>query len=229
MRIILVILLLLVLVAPVWSSTDIDTLADFMQEVRWIVHCSNDDMLPDSVLIGFSQRALLWTSSDIGGIEAIYRVITDTLQQFYAMPDTIVEILFATLLNGNVVHSMKVFDPAYFEDVFEITSLMQDDELAVPQAYNYWADSVQFLPTPIKRDTVYFKCYIEHPYVDDSADTVRLRSAYIEAALEWCCHLVYKRWQEPIPAAMHLAHYEALRQKLIGKYSRRIESPVPRQ
>lgn len=229
MRYFLVILFACILVSPVAASTDIDTLGDFMQEVRWELDYMSNDILPDSALIGLAKRAIVWTSIDIGGVEATYRVITDTLQQFYAMPDSIVEILFATLLNGNVVHSMKVFDPAYFEDVFEITSLMQDDDLAVPQAYNYWADTVQFLPTPIKADTVYFKCYIEHPYVDSKDDSIQLRPAYIEAAIAYCCYLSYKRWERFEVAALYMATYEALRLKLIDKYKRRIESPVPRQ
>jgi hypothetical protein len=214
----------LLLVAPVWGSTDIDTLGDFMQEVRWMVNCADDDMLPDSVLIGLSKRALLWTSTDVGGIEATYLVETVKNQQFYEMPDSITQILFATTVNGNYTFSIKSITPAYFEDVYMLQSLTEGED-QVPQAYNYWSDTMQFLPTPIKVDSVYFKCYIEHPYVDSKDDSVQLRSPFIEPALEYCCYLVYKRWQELATAGTYMASYDALRAKLIARYTRQIELP----
>lgn len=229
MRYVLTILLLLIIVAPTRASTDIDTLGDFMQEVRWELDYRSNDVLPDSALIGLAKRAIIWTSTDIGGVEATYRVITDTLQQFYALPDSIVEILFATLLRGKITYSIKAFTPAYFEDYFEITDLQQDDELAVPQAYNYWADTIQFLPIPIRVDSIYLKCYIEHPYVDSKDDSIQLRPAYIEAAIAYCCHLSYRRWKRWDEAALYLVAYEALRLKLINKYKRPMELPLPRQ
>ncbi len=221
MKTVLVILLLLVLTSPVSASSAIDTVSDFMQAVRWIVHCSNDDMLPDSVLLGLTDRSLVWVSTDIGGIEAIYRIITAASTEFYAFPDTVTEILYATLIDDSETFSIKAFSPAFYEDAFnKQTTLESGVGDQQPRAYNYWADTIQLLPIPINVDTIYFKCYVEHPLTDAATDTIRLRSPYVEAALEWCCHLVYKRWQEPGPAAMHLANYEGLRAKLITRYAK---------
>lgn len=188
-----------------------------------MVNCSNDDMLPDSTLIGFAKRAITWTSIDFGGVEATFLVITDTLQRFYDFPDTVTEILFATLVNENVTYSIKAFIPAYYEDIFRQTALQKDAEDQIPQAYNLWADTIQFLPTPIKVDSVYFKCYVEHPYVDGKDDDILLRPGFIEAALEYCCYLVYKRWEEFDKAAIHLRDYEALGVKLTNRYKKPME------
>lgn len=188
-----------------------------------MVNCKADDMLPDSVLIGFAKRAILWTSTDIGGVEATFLIVTDTLQRFYAFPDTVTEILFATLVNENVTYSIKAFSPAYYEDIFEQTALQKDGEDQIPQAYNLWADTIQFLPTPIRVDSVYFKCYVEHSAVTAVGDDILLRPAYIEAALEYCCYLVYKRWEEFDKAAIHRQDYEALGTKLTNRYRKPME------
>lgn len=223
MKHIFVIFLLLVFIVPAQASTDIDTLGDFMQEVRWILDYKSNDLLPDSALIGLAKRAITWTSIDFGGVEATFLIVTDTLQRFYAFPDTVTEILFATLVNENVTHSIKAFIPAYYEDIFNQTILQPGTEDQIPQAYNLWADTIQFIPTPIKVDSVYFKCYIEHSAVTAKADDILLRPGFIEAAIQYCCYLVYQRWKIYDAAAVHLQAYEALGVKLTNRYKKPME------
>ena len=227
MKKLLIIFVFIVMVGPVFASTDIDTLGDFMQEVRWELRYRSNDALPDSALIGLSKRAIVWTSIDIGGVEATYLVVTDTLQRFYIMPDSITEILFATVLNENATYSIKSFVPAYFEDIYQMKVLEGEGDDQTPKAYNYWADTVQLLPTPNGVDSIYFKCYIEHPLVDSKDDSIQLRPGFIEAAIAYTCHLVYKRWRQFDIAALYLGDYDALRAKLIEKYKKPFEYLPP--
>ena len=225
MRLVLLAILFLVLmVSPVSAESGIDTVSNFMQNVRWVVHCDNDNMLPDSVLLGFSARALHWVSTDIGGIEAIFLIESVVGTEFYAFPDTVTEILYGTFIDSNRTHSIKQFTPAFYEDAFNRqTTLDTGVGDQYPRAYNLWADSLQLIPSPIKVDSFYFKCFIEHPLVDAATDTIRLRSPYVEAAIEYCCFLVYQRWQDFAGAAVHLGNYEALRVKLLERYRKRME------
>ena len=229
MKKLIVILLVCVLVSPISASTDIDTLADFMQEVRWELDYKyrSNDALPDSALIGFSKRALLWTSTDIGGYEGTVLIVTDTLQRFYAMPDSVTEIMFATVVNEDATYSIKAFVPAYFEDIYDIKVLEGEDDDQTPKGFNYWADTIQLLPTPNDVDTIYFKCYFEHPYVDDVGDAIQLRPGFIEAAIAYTCYLAYRRLQEFDRAAFYLAAYEGLRARLIEKYKKPFEYLPP--
>ncbi len=227
MKKLLVLIILLAVVGPVFASTDIDTLGDFMQEVRWELYYRSNDALPDSALIGLSKRALLWTSTDIGGYEGTVLIVTDTLQRFYAMPDSVTEIMFATVVNENSTYSIKAFVPAYFEDIYDIKSLEGEDDDQTSKAFNYWADTIQLLPTPIDIDSIYFKCYFEHPLVDSKDDSIQLRPGFIEAAITYTCYLVYKRWGQFDKAAIYLGDYNALRAKLIEKYKKPFEYLPP--
>lgn len=229
MKIILIIFVCLSMVGPVFASTDIDTLGDFLQEVRWELNYKyrSNDALPDSALIGFSKRALLWTSTDIGGYEGTVLIVTDTLQRFYAMPDSVTEIMFATVVNEDATYSIKSFVPAYFEDIYIIKVLEGEGDDQTPKGFNYWSDTIQLLPTPIDIDSIYFKCYFEHPLVDSKDDSIQLRPAFIEAAIAYTCYLAYRRLQDFDKAAFYLGAYDALRVKLIEKYKKPFEYLPP--
>ena len=225
MRLVLLAILFLVLmVSPVSAESGIDTVSNFMQNVRWVVHCDNDNMLPDSVLLGFSARALHWVSTDIGGIEAIFLIESVVGTEFYAFPDTVTEILYGTFIDSNRTRSIKSFTPSFYEDAYDRqTTLDTGRGDQTPRAYNLWADSLQLIPSPIKVDSFYFKCFIEHPLVDAATDTIRLRSPYVEAAIEYCCMLVYKRWEQFDKVAYYQASYDAMKVKLVARYRKRME------
>lgn len=223
-RVLLAILFLVLIASPVGATSDVDTVSNLMQEVRWIVHCSNDDMLPDSVLIGFAQRALVWTSADIGGIEAIFLIETVAGTEFYAFPDTVTEILYGTFIDSNRTHSIKSFTPSFYEDAYDRqTTLDTGTGDQQPRAYNLWADSIQLMPSPIKVDSLWFKCFVEHPACSLATAPIILRSPYVEAAIEYTCMLVYKRWQEFDKAAYFQASYNAMKVNLVERYRKRME------
>ena len=70
------------------AGTDIDSLQNFMEVVRFETNQAHNPLLTDAVLQSISHRAILYTSVDVGGVEFTFKIDTDTGQAFYAIPDT---------------------------------------------------------------------------------------------------------------------------------------------
>ncbi len=202
----------------------VDSIGSMKAEIRYMTHITSTSLLPDSTLHSFCDRALLWTSVDVGGVELQYKFTLTAEQAFYAIPDSITEVLFATYISGNVTKSIKAWYPQFFEDQFtlseiDVTASSEDD---IPVAYNYWADTIQLIPAPQKADSVYLKCFVEH---SDLADTgsILLKPAYTEAAVLYACHLAFISVAQFEEAALFLTLYEKKKASLRERYTRKFD------
>lgn len=222
-KIVFLILILLGFSLQVRAGTNIDSLYDFKRSVRMELNIADNSMIPDSFLIDICQRALLWTSTDCGGIEYTFTVTTVADQAFYAIPDSVVEILYATIVSNKYTKSIKSWPPSFSEEAFGSSLGEEEGEDQTPAAYNWWADSIQLIPVPIQVDTVYLKSFIEHSVVSADGDDVQLKSPYIEAAVAYACHLAYRRLQEYENAAGYLAMYGGIKNEVRAKYTRKFD------
>jgi len=202
------------------AGVGIDTLGDFKRELRQELNTFTNSAFPDSVQVSISARAILWTSADIGGVEQTFMVNTVDGQAMYAVPDTIVEIIESSFISYRMTANFKSWPSQYIEDAGDMTELSDPNEpLDVPFAFSYWADSIQVSPIPIRDDdSIYLKCYVEHPYISAVGDDVCLKDPFIEAALAYACHLAYRYWQEFEVAAQYKQIYDALKEDLRRKY-----------
>lgn len=187
-------LLILLFVSSAYAGRTIDSVGPMMDQVRQITMLESTTLLPDSTLRGCCLRALKWTSTDIGGVERQYRFLTVAGQAFYAIPDSTTEVVFVTMrTQEGLTKSLKAWYPQFFEDLGVIEGdPFSPTENDIPLAYNYWSDSLQLLPAPVREDTVIIKIYVEHKTMVNSAaaDTMRIgfmSDAYAQAALYYAC------------------------------------------
>lgn len=219
-------IILLLLTSLAWADKPFIELGTMKPSVRKKVRIWDTQQLPDSTLTTFCQEGLITASVECRGIESRFRIITDTGQTFYAIPDTVVEIVFASNVSNGVTKSIRSIWPQYFEELYTVTTLASEagaNSDAVPQAYKYWADSVQLIPVPIKVDTIYFDCYVEHPLLDNDSQNVRLRGNYNDAALYLTCQKVYESLEMWDAAGRMEAMYEKKKKELLAIYQRKLE------
>lgn len=193
-----------------------NTLDSFMLGVRYQVKINSTVTLPDSILLKYSTRAILHTSTVVGGIEAQFKIDLVAAQAFYLLPDTIVEILSVTLISGVRTKNLYPYEPALIrsEEFIELTS--GDD--TKPQVYNVWADTIQLIPIPIATDSIYLKCYVEHPALTAGANSIVLKADYIEAALFYTCYLVLAHLNMQEEALVYKNDFNEVASILISKY-----------
>ena len=221
-------LVVLLLLFPYAASGGdlITTVGEMGERVRDLTRISSQATLPDSDLYDFCGQSLLWTSIDVGGVEANFFVTTVASTPYYNLPDTIVDILFAYVNTSDAeTRAIKAWYPQYFDEL-NLPAFTGTDKEQIPLAYNYWSDTLQLLPVPLRADdTVVIKCLVEHPTAEASGSTIIMRPAYTEAALFYTCHLScvsVGMWAE---SEKFFAMYERLKVGLKERYTRRFEVP----
>jgi hypothetical protein len=206
--------------ASVRAGAVIRTVPEFSTAVREATNIYSTTALPDSTLLLFDRMAILETSVEVGGVEATYRFVTDSADPFYPLPDTTVAVLFTTILTkeGNT-KSLKGWYPQYFEDL-RLPALEASSEDATPVAYLFWGDSIQLLPIPVRVDTIYMYCAVEHPRVGASDTLSFTRPAYTNAAVLLAAEKVFFHLGMFEEASLTLAAYEKKAEKLRAIYTR---------
>lgn len=222
-----VLIAVLLLVPRLYAGVTVDDRTEAKSAVRQVTGLESTTLLPDSTLEDIVNRSVVWTSTDIGGVEANVRFVTVAGQAFYAIPDTVTEVLFATMrTEAGATRSIKAWYPQFFEDLnMGDPNTMQPSEMDIPYAYQVWDDSVQLMNAPVRdADTVILKVYIEHPI--DTSDTTNFRfssDAYTQAALDYACAEALRTVQRYEEAALWDARYEKKKADLFRVFTRRFD------
>lgn len=224
-RIGLKVALLLALPVIGWADTHIDSLLEMKENVRQKSQIYDTSILPDSLIGDICNEAVVWTSTDVGGVESRVRIITVANTAFYALPDTVVEVLFQTLKSGDFTRSVKAMPPQFTEELNIATSLTDGttDEFETPVAFIFWDDTLQLIPVPEKVDTLWFYCYVEHPVMTDTVNLQFTHSAYATAAMYWAVAEVLSLVGEDERAAIWEARYEKAATKLRERFRRKFD------
>ncbi len=220
------ILIFMMLPALTSAGASIDTFLKFKENVRQSLRLESTVSLPDTAFIDMANRALLRTSVDWGGVESRIRIITVARQEFYALPDTLVEILTQTTINNSVTKQLKQMLPHFLEDLGYATKLPSTtaDPDAVPLAYTYIDDTLQFIPVPTKADdTMWFYAFMEHEVLSADADSIRMRPAFTDVAVYKCCQFVLESLDMKEDAAYYEALYDKYGLKTRQKYLKRLD------
>jgi hypothetical protein len=226
MKWIMIILIPLTFFVNTYATGPITTLGTLKEGVRLELAVATSALLPDTVQTQIAQRSLLWVSTDCGGVEQTFLIKTVDGQAFYAIADTVVEILNGTMVIDNKTMSVKALLPQYFDDVFPDLDELEstNDEDNTPIAYQRWGDSIQLMPIPIRDDdSLYLKCFVEHRLITDDSMTIQITDPYTEAIILYASHLAYRRWQDYETSALYLAMYEKKRQELRAKYTPKLQ------
>lgn len=221
----LLIIMIFLMAGHCFSKIHITTVTMFWRDVRYELNINANAMLPDTVLAALSSRAIVWTSSDIGGVQMGFWLATVAEQALYAIPDSVTEIIATTVIKDNLTRDIRGGYPPLFEATYkDMEGFEAAGPDAVPIAYSLWDDSVQLFPVPVQNDdSIYFKFHIEHPVCTVGATTILLKSAYVEAAIDYTCHLVYKRLQMYDIATYYQGEYGKKKQDLRQRYAPKID------
>ena len=217
--------------STVWGGAIIENRDDFQDYVRQITGLESTALMPDTTLNAIIQEAVLWTSVECGGVEAQYRILTVAGQAWYDVPDSVTEILYATLLSKDrETYSVKAYYPQWFGDTESPSSLgdeaSDETEDDFPFGYNYWADTLQLFPIPNRVDTLVLKCYIEHPIfqgTDSTNDTLQFKPPYTSAAIDLAASEALYAVEMFDKSALWFAKYERKRNALRGIYQRKFD------
>lgn len=230
-KLILTTLLILIMLVPIWPDSSLSNFDDFAVMVRHKTRLKSQSNLPDSTLWDLCSESLIWTSVDAGGIEVTHRFETAANDAFYVLPDSLTSINRVTVITEDgETKSMKQWYPEFF-DYFQLPALSSDSKDQSPVAYDYWSDTIQIMPQPVRTDTIKVKCFVEHPNADtaDATDNILLRPGYALAALDYACHEALKSVGNYEEAAHWLASYEQKKKSLQARYARRMDvSPLGR-
>lgn len=219
-------MLIILLTGPALAGSQITTVGKLIASARMTTGINSKVLIPDTVALDLAGRALTWVSTDCGGYEKTFRILTVEGQAFYAIQDSVVEILSATIVTDNVTKSIKAWYPQFAEETYQSSlgsSSGGSSEDAVPGAYHYWANSMQFIPIPIRVDSVYFFANYEHPTVTATTDAVKLKSPYAETAVQYLSALMYESIRDFEAAALAQAKYEKTKENLKAVYTRRFD------
>ena len=230
MKKLLLVLLVLLFISSAYAGRTIDSVGPMMDQVRQLTMLESTTFLPDSTLRGCCLRALKWTSIDIGGVERQYRFLTVSGTAFYAIPDSITEVVFVTLrTQEGVTKSLKAWYPQFFEDLGVIEGdPYSSTENDIPLVYNYWSDSLQLMPAPVREDTVILKVYVEHKTMLNSstADTMRIgfsSDAYTQAALYYAGFEALVATDNLDKAAIFIQFYDKKKADLKAVFTRKFD------
>jgi len=221
MKLCKLLLIVIILASSVSAGSIFGDLEDMMYGARNQLKLYSTEALEDSVIFDMCQRALLTTSVEIGGVPGFARILLDTNQIWYGLPDSTVDILAATLfsINGKMTKDLKRFHPEYTEERFKISKLEPSEDADVtPRAYDFFNDTVQIIPAPIKQDSVVFKIWLEHDVASASDSTIKLMPAFHEPALMKLCELIKRAVGLDAEAATYKALYDGMKAELRAKY-----------
>ena len=220
-----------VMATPIFAGSDKILLSAYARSVRMELNIATNNLLPDSVMIDMGSRGLVKTAAEAGGIGSAFWVTLVAGQMLYDIPDTVVELVQASIISNNHTVDIRSFVSQYFNEEFKVgtfdeSSMESDDR---PAAYSLWNDSLQIFPFPVNGDSIYFKCYVEHPVLTALTDTVYLKSDYQEAAKSYTMYLAYRRLQEYEVAGIYLADYKAQVKDLVTKHQPKLERLMVKQ
>lgn len=223
--------LALLTAGSVKADPPFNTLNDLRHLVRQQTVLSTS-LLPESTLISLCQVAVEWTSVDCGGVEGQVVVKTVEGQQFYAIPDTIVEIVSATQVGTGNTYGLVAVLPQWWEKLYDgyHNSGTSTGEEAFVRGYHYWDDTLQLLPSPSRdNDSIILKGYVNHPDCDTSTanDTLRFKSGYDQAAFFYACYLVEYHVKMFDDGDRYMAAYEKHRDALKATYARKFDYGLP--
>jgi hypothetical protein len=194
------------------------------EAVRQQIGIESTTQLPDTTLDDIVAAAVVWTSTDIGGVEAQYKIATVDEQGFYAVADSIVKVLYASIVTkGGKVYSLKSWPPQHHNDLGGEPELSGGESDPLPQSYNIWADTLQVSPPPINDDdTLVLKCFVEHRALAVDSSDIQLRPAYTEAAKFYACMLALLSIENE-KSAIYEGLYEKRKADLINSYTREFD------
>ena len=168
-----------------------NTLRAFMNEVRRRTRLYSGSLLNDGLLRDAASKGIQYTSTDAGGLENGFRITTVNGRAFYRVPDSTVQIVYASLVSGGYTKSIKSYPPEYVEGDLSLDHLEGIGPDQVPRAYKWWNDTLQLIPIPVKTDSIYFSTFIRHPLIILDTATVKLKGDFREAAI---LYTIYKVW-----------------------------------
>lgn len=210
-----------------WSSVSAATLSSFKSDLRYQTQLRSTTILTDTALTTFCNRAIVFTSTDIGGLEYQWRVPVVSGTKFYRIPDSVIQIFGASLVSNGITKSIKAYPPEFAEEDFKLSTLgavqpgMNSD--ATPRAYQYWADTIQLIPIPIKADSLYLKGFVRHPQIMADTATIQLKPQYQEAAMAYACYLVWRSLEQYDKAEAWFASYKEIGQRLEKAQARKVD------
>jgi len=220
-------LILTFLMFPVlsYAGASMDTLLAFKENVRQSKRMESTVTLPDSAFTDFVNRSLLRTSVDWGGVESRIRILTVANQGHYQLPDTLVEVLGQSTISIKLTHQLKQTLPQHLEDLGIATSLpsASADPEGVAIGFSYFNDTLQLFPIPVKIDTLWFYAFLEHEVLSAAADTIRMRPAFTDVAVYYCCMLILESFSMYEEAAYYEAKYEKYGLKTRQKYLKKLD------
>lgn len=205
------------------------TYGDIKTAVRNQIKLASTNALATASLEQFISESVMWVSVDIGGVERMIKIKTVAGQAFYAVSDSVVSIIYASVIDSatqTITKDIRAWHPEFVEYTFNLDQLEGTDKDQTPKAYNLWGDTIQFIPVPVKVDTVYLKCTIEHALVDTDADSLQFSAPYVEAVVVYTCYksMMYLGMYED--AAVYKQVYEGIKQNLLGRFTPRINMGV---
>ena len=226
-----ILLILLLLPSIVFGAEGVvwEHVEDFMNGVRTQVHSTATTQVSNADLHTICMRALIFTSIDIGGVEAYYMINTDTGQAFYEINTSIVEVLHASLIDENQTFTIKAWYPEFY-DKYGGAEMLDESAGDHPLVYNYWDDTLQLIPIPTGYDSLYLKCYIKHSAgaATDSATTdVELETGFAEAALFYACAIRQMKIRKFDEAKFYMELYGMLKVSLKEAYRRKWNIIMP--
>lgn len=227
-KLILIVMALILMGSTTWTDSSLGDFDDFNVMVRHKTRLKSQSNLADSVLRDLCSESLIWTSVDIGGLEVTHRFVTADGVAFYLLPDSLTTINRVTVITEDgETKSMKQWYPEFF-DYFNLPALSTGDKEQTPVAYDYWSDTIQIMPQPVRVDTVYIKAFAEHPNTV-ATDDILLRPGYAMAALDYACYEALRSVGNYEQASQWLASYEKKKVALQIRYARRMDiSPLGR-
>ena len=227
----LLLIVILFLPSLVSAASVMDSLLDFKINVRQQLRIHSTATLPDSEITDWSNLAILWTSVDIGGVESRIRILTVVGQPFYELPDTLVEILSQTNISLEVTKSLRAIPPQFAEEMGISTELVtgESNKHATPIGFSYWNDTLQVFPIPIKVDTLYFYCYVEHKFLYHDTVDIQMRPAFVQAALWYACQSIFESMGMVAEAAIYEKKYDKAKIALRERYRNKFDILTGRQ
>lgn len=217
-----------ILFAVLWSSVSAATLSSFKSDLRYQTKLRSTSVLNDTALTSFCNRAIVFTSTDVGGVEYQWRVILTSGTKFYRIPDSVIQIFGASIVSNGITKSIKAYPPEFAEEDFKAGATLGavqpgPNTDATPRAYQYWADTLQSIPVPIKTDSLYLKGFVRHPQITLDTATIKLKPQYQEAAMAYACYLTWRSLDEYEKADAWLASYKEIAQRLEKAQARKAD------
>ena len=230
MRFLFSIFTILMLCGSLFAGGNITTRDGATVHIRKMTGVQSTSMCADTTIHTILAESVLWTSIDVGGVEAQFRIVTVADQAWYDVPDTVTEVVAATLLTEDgKTKPLKAVQPPFTDELdwpekFGTLDVGDQGDDA-PLGYHYWSDTLQLIPIPTRVDTVILKCWVEHH--NDSSAAYVLQAGFMQAAIDHACAELLAslgRWEE---SDKFMARYEAKKALLREKYMRKFDVVRP--